>query len=103
MTPQDHNLSCELIRAEIDRNNKRLEELATERGLKAVQNVAATVGGVFLILPFFLLDFQDAASLDIKSVQTRNQYLSGLATERCAGHAPSTAPVTDGAPPAPVQ
>jgi hypothetical protein len=43
---QDAYSDCSMINAEIQANNKRAEELASEQNTKVVQNVAAGVVGI---------------------------------------------------------
>jgi hypothetical protein len=41
--PQDQFTDCTAIMAEVEANNRRVQELASEEGLKTTQNVAAGV------------------------------------------------------------
>jgi hypothetical protein len=43
--PQDVYADCTMIRAEIEGNNIKIQELADERGWKTAQNVAAGLAG----------------------------------------------------------
>ena len=80
---QDTTMACEAIQAEIAGNTARMADLGQERGLKVAQNVVAGVAGAFFILPWFLMDFQNSASIDERALQSRNQYLATLALQRC--------------------
>ena len=71
--------------AEIEANNVKFKELADEQGLKTGQNVAAGVAGVLIWPLWFAMDFKGAASKEVTALQARQQYLTTLATERCAG------------------
>ena len=82
--PQDQTASCTQITAEIQANNIRVKELADEQGIKVAQNVAAGVAGLFIPVIWFGMDFKGAASKDVAALQARQQYLTTLATERCA-------------------
>jgi hypothetical protein len=88
--PQDTYASCGQITAEIQANNIKVQELADEQGLKVGQNVAAGVAGLVVWPLFFAMDFKGAASKEVAALQARQQYLTTLATERCAQ--PSGAP-----------
>ena len=46
--PQDAYSDCTMIRAEIDANNQKTQELANEQGMKVAQNVAAGVVGLVI-------------------------------------------------------
>jgi hypothetical protein len=75
------------ITAEIQANNIRVQELADEQGLKVGQNVAAGVAGLVVWPVWFAMDFKGAASKEVAALQARQQYLTTLATERCAQRA----------------
>lgn len=81
--PQDAYSNCTMIRAEIEANNVRANQLASEQGLKVAQNVAAGVAGLVIWPIWFGMDFKGAASQDIANLQARQQFLTTLATERC--------------------
>jgi hypothetical protein len=89
----DANATCAMIVAEIEANNIKVQELAGEQGGKVAQNVAAGVGGLFIPVLWFGMDFKGAASKEVAALQARQQYLTTLATERCApGGSPSQRP-----------
>ena len=77
-----------MITAEIQANNIKVQELANEEGLKTGQNVAAGVAGVLIPVLWFGMDFKGAASKEVAALQARQQYLTILATERCAQNPP---------------
>ncbi|MFM1814747.1 MAG: hypothetical protein RLZ98_1442 [Pseudomonadota bacterium] len=79
----DQQLSCDQIVAEINANNRQMEELAKEEGLKVTQNVVAGVAGFVVPVLWFGMDFQDAAGKEGKSLSQRNQYLSQVAAQKC--------------------
>lgn len=81
---QDSSASCMQITAEIQANNLKVATLAEEEGLKVGQNVAAGVAGLVVWPLFFAMDFKGAASKEVAALQARQQYLTTLATERCA-------------------
>lgn len=85
--PQDAYSNCTMIRAEIEANNVRANQLANEQGLKVAQNVAAGVVGLVIWPIWFGMDFKGAAGQDIANLQARQQFLTTLATERCKAEA----------------
>lgn len=87
--PQDSAASCAQLTAEIQANNGRIQELADEQGLKIAQNVAAGVAGLVIWPLFFAMDFKGAASKEVSALQARQQYLTTMASERCAPGGPS--------------
>jgi hypothetical protein len=91
--PQDAYSDCTMIRAEIEGNNIKAKQLADEQGLKVAQNVAAGVVGIVVWPVWFAMDFKGAAAQDVAALQARQQYLTQLATERCApGYRPPLPP-----------
>ena len=82
--PTDAMATCAMITAEIEANNIKVRELAGEEGAKVAQNVAAGVGGILIPVLWFGMDFKGAASKEVTALQARQQYLTTLATERCA-------------------
>lgn len=81
--PQDAVSDCAMITAEIEANNIKFKELADEQGLKTGQNIAAGVAGIVIWPLWFAMDFKGAASKDVVALQSRQQYLTSLATQRC--------------------
>jgi hypothetical protein len=86
---QDRFSDCTAITAEIEANNQKVSELASEQGLKVGQNVAAGVAGLVVWPLLFAMDFQDSASKEVVALQSRQQYLATLAEQRCV---PAAAP-----------
>jgi hypothetical protein len=87
---QDRFMDCPAIFAEVNANNQRLQQLASEQGWKATQNVAVGVAGLFIWPLWFGMDFQGAAGTEAASIQNRQQYLATLAEQRrCAAPAPA--------------
>src|SRR5262245_57928353 len=60
--PQDQYTDCTAIMAEVQANNAKVQELASEEGWKTTQNVAAGVAGIFIPVLWFGMDFQGTAS-----------------------------------------
>jgi hypothetical protein len=82
--PIDETMNCEAIQAEVNANTQRIAELGSEQGAKVAQNVVAGTAGLFLIVPFLLMDFQNAAGKEEAALKSRNDYLASLARQRCA-------------------
>ncbi len=82
--PQDQTMTCLQIRAEIEANNAKSTQLANEQGWKVAQNVGAGVVGLVIWPVWFGMDFKDAAGKEAAALQARQQYLTTIATERCA-------------------
>jgi hypothetical protein len=90
--PQDAYSDCSMINAEIQANNKRADELASEQNTKVAQNVAAGVVGIVVWPVWFAMDAKGAASTDAAALKARQEYLVSLAGQRCAGARPPIAP-----------
>jgi hypothetical protein len=91
--PQDAYSDCTIIRAEIEANNAKAAQIANEQGGKVAQNVAAGVVGIVIWPVWFGMDFKDAAGKEAAALQARQQFLTTLATERCApGYRPLQPP-----------
>jgi hypothetical protein len=86
--PQDRYADCTAITAEVEANNQKINELASEQGLKVGQNVAAGVAGLVVWPLLFAMDFQDSAGKEVAAIQSRQQYLATLAEPRCRPAAP---------------
>lgn len=84
---QDRYLDCSAIVAEIEANNRKVQELGSEEGLKVAQNVAAGVAGIVIPVLWFGMDFQGSASKEVAALQSRQQYLATLAEQRNCGAA----------------
>lgn len=95
---QDSTSDCAMITAEIQANNKRAEDLASERGLKVAQNVVAGAVGIVVWPVLFAMDAKGAAGTEIDALKSRQEYLSNLAAIRCAPPA-AVAPAAAAAPP----
>ena len=78
----DEKMTCHIIAAESRTNARRIIELKGEEDAKVGQNIAAAAAGVFLILPFFLMDFQDAPGVEGRAMVRRQKRLHALAQEK---------------------
>ena len=85
--PQDRYMDCAAIQIEVQANNEKVQQLASDKGMKTAQNVAAGVAGVFIPVLWFGMDFQGTADAEINALQSRQQYLSTLAEQRRCGEA----------------
>jgi hypothetical protein len=84
-------MDCTAITAEVAANNERVQQLASEEGVKVAQNVAAGVAGIVIPVLWFGMDWQGAASKEVAALQSRQQYLASLAEQRCAPAEPAHA------------
>jgi hypothetical protein len=91
--PQDHFMDCPAISAEAQANNAKLRDLGGEEGNKVAQNVAAGVVGLFIWPVWFGMDFQGAADKEETALNSRNQYLATMASQRNCGGPTNLQPV----------
>ena len=89
--PQDRYADCPAIYAEVQANNKKIQDLAGDQGSKVAQNIAAGVVGLFIWPVWFGMDFQGAAGKEVDALNSRQQYLATLAEQRNCG-APAAPP-----------
>ncbi|UTD27682.1 hypothetical protein [Bradyrhizobium sp. WD16] len=83
--PQDRYMDCAAITIEVQSNNAKVQQLASDKGLKVAQNVAAGVAGLVIPVLWFGMDFQGTADTEIQALQARQQYLAALAEQRHCG------------------
>ena len=87
--PQDRYMDCAAIMAEVQANNEKVQQLASDQGWKVAQNVAAGVAGFVVPVLWFGMDWQGSASKEAQALQSRQQYLGTLAEQRrCGAPAP---------------
>jgi hypothetical protein len=77
--PQDQFMDCPAIIAEVQANNEKVQQLASDEGLKTAQNVAAGVAGFVVPVLWFGMDWQGTASKEVAALQSRQQYLAEAA------------------------
>jgi hypothetical protein len=81
---QDVQASCMAMQAEVDANNKRIDELKSEGRWKVAQNVSAVAVGLLVWPALFAMDFKDAADTDKEALEARNEYLANrLSSNDC--------------------
>jgi hypothetical protein len=78
-------MDCAAITIEVQTNNAKVQQLASDKGLKVAQNVAAGVAGLVVPVLWFGMDFQGTADTEIQALQARQQYLGALAEQRHCG------------------
>jgi hypothetical protein len=79
----DEHLSCDQVRAEIDSNNMKANQLDNENRSAHNGNVAtAVVGTIFFWPAYFALDTGTAERDEMTALRARNAHLSSLVTNR---------------------
>lgn len=85
---------CTAILAEVQANNEKVKQLASDKGLKTDQNVAADVAGFVVPVLWFGMDFQGTADTEITALQNRQQYLATMADQKRCGAEPEPPPAS---------
>ena len=91
-------MDCAAIMIEVQSNNAKVQQLASDKGLKTAQNVAAGVAGLVIPVLWFGMDFQGTADTEIQALQARQQYLAALAEQRHCGEDTGPQKVVTGPP-----
>ena len=81
----DRFMDCTAIIAEVESNNQKITSLASEKGMKVTQNVAAGVAGLLVPVLWFGMDWQGTQNKEIEALQSRQLYLATLAERRGCG------------------
>lgn len=97
--PQDRYMDCAAVLAEVQANNAKVQQLATDQGLKTTQNVVAGVAGFVVPVLWFGMDWQGTADKETQALQARQQYLAVLAEQKRCGVEPAPAEPTPAAKP----
>ena len=82
---QDRYMDCSAVLAEVQANNRKIQDLSSEEGSKVAQNVAAGAAGLFIWPLWFAMDFQGTAGKEVAAFQSRQQYLATLAEQKRCG------------------
>jgi len=79
--PGDENRSCTALKAEIAQLQIDMQRILpkTDKGLS---NALWAAGGVFLIVPFFFMDFKDAEKIEFDAMRQRHNRLLVYAAEK---------------------
>ena len=78
----DEKLNCQAIAAEYNANKIEVAKLKEESDSKVAQNVLAGAAGVVFLVPFLLMDFQDAAGIDHAAMERRQARLRAYAASK---------------------
>ncbi len=79
--PGDDNRSCTSLKGEIAQTRAEIERLKPKSS-KGAWNTGMATAGVFLIVPFFAMDFKNADKVELNALVNRYNYLQQLAAEK---------------------
>jgi hypothetical protein len=84
----DEGRSCEALIAEMSQIDANIAAKLpdTQKGGK---NAALGVAGLFLIVPWFFMDFTDSEKIEIEAMRNRYTHLNVIAADKHCGAAPS--------------
>ena len=77
----DDQMSCNEIQQEQAHIKNQINKLIPE-SKKGIKNTALGVTGIFLIVPWFFMDFSDAEKVEIQAYQERSHKLSRIAARK---------------------
>ena len=80
----DEKKSCERLRAEVSNINAEISVLLPETD-KTGSNVALGVVGLWLIVPWFFMDFSEAEQIEINALRRRHNNLVAISAEKECG------------------
>jgi hypothetical protein len=66
------------LRREIARIDEEIKTKKREQGQVTVSNIIMGVGGFFLIVPWFFMNFKDAEGTEIEALKQRKVWLTSL-------------------------
>lgn len=82
--PGDDGLSCKGLRIQMGYCEEQIATLLPNSN-KTASNVALGVVGVFLIFPWFFMDFSEADIIEVNAWRARNNYLTSLFVDKDCG------------------
>ena len=80
----DEKKSCERLRSEISNINAEISALLPETE-KTGKNVALGVIGLWLVVPWFFMDFSEAEQIEINALRRRHNNLVAISAEKNCG------------------
>jgi hypothetical protein len=92
--PGDENRSCTGLKAEISSNEAEMAKLIPHEDATG-KNVMLGAAGVFLIVPWFFMDFKEGEATELQALKRRNQWLREVATDKGCEVPPSKFVVED--------
>lgn len=79
--PGDENRSCVALQAEIAQLQADMQRMLPKTN-KGLSNALWATAGVFLIVPFFFMDFKDAEKIEFDALRQRHNRLLIYAAEK---------------------
>jgi len=83
--PQDSELSCNLLRDEIAYLNVEHKKKKKAHQDSEVADVIFVITGLFVIFPWFFMDFKDANKVEYEAIEHRIEILTAIARDKNCG------------------
>jgi hypothetical protein len=77
----DERRSCKALEIEIQNTQQQMQRLAPDTD-KSARNVALGITGLFLIVPWFFMDFKDGEKTEYDAYRERYEHLTAIAADR---------------------
>lgn len=81
----DHKKSCETLQVEMSQNQQEISRMLPETE-KTGTNVALGVVGLFLIVPWFFMDFSESEQIEVNAYRQRYNHLALVAMDKDCGY-----------------
>lgn len=85
----DDRRSCDALIAEMSQIDSNIAAKLPDTQ-KTGKNVALGVAGLFLLVPWFFMDFTQSEQIEIEAMRNRYTRLNSIAADKGCGAAPST-------------
>jgi hypothetical protein len=83
----DESRSCEALIAEMSQIDADIARKLPDTQ-KTGKNVALGIAGLFLLVPWFFMDFTESEQIEIEALRNRYTHLNSLAADKKCGSAP---------------
>lgn len=81
----DQRKSCEALEVEMSQNQQEISRILPETE-KTGTNTALGVAGLFLIVPWFFMDFSESEQIEVNAYRQRYNHLALVAMDKQCGY-----------------
>lgn len=78
--PGDEKRSCDGLKYEVSQNEVEIAKMLPDEDASG-KNAVLGVTGLFIIVPWFFMDFKDGERIDIEALRRRNMWLREVAAK----------------------
>ena len=90
----DQRKSCEALQVEMSQNHQEVARLLPETE-KSGYNAAMGVAGLFILIPWFFMDFSESEQIEVNAYRQRYNHLALVAMEKKCGYDIAPIPAFD--------